>query len=282
MMQSFAVDLLHGLVEEGRRHAVAVLREPTGHDEALLADLRRAATPAECASALIAALTLRIGAIEQPSRERLAALSAGDRERLMLALCARLLGPEAFLVASCGSCGAIVEFTVNFAECAATRDADERIIPAQFAFESEDGRWTARLRPPSGADLERAARGGPGASRALILACVESLAGPSGAALSQSALPAHCEAAIADALLALDPAAETHVRADCPSCGAPIEALLDGLSIVQSALGGARRIYEEVFRMAQSYHWSEAEILSLPMRRRRQYLAIAEAAEARP
>ena len=52
MTQSFKVELLHGLLEAGRRHTLAELRDPTGHDEAMLAELRRDATPAECVSAL--------------------------------------------------------------------------------------------------------------------------------------------------------------------------------------------------------------------------------------
>ncbi len=55
-----------------------------------------------------------------------------------------------------------------------------------------------------------------------------------------------------------------------------------GYVILQTALGDVRRVYDDVFRMARAYHWSEAEILSLPLRRRRHYLAIAEVAEASP
>ena len=131
-----------------------------------------------------------------------------------------------------------------------------------------------------GADLERAARDGPRAARDLIVSCIEELTNPSGHCVAQSELPTACESVVADALLALDPAAESLIEIDCPSCAKPIDALLDSYAILQCGLGGANRIYDDVFRIARTFHWSEHEILSLPLRRRRHYVAIAEASEA--
>ena len=278
MMQPIKVELLYGLLEDGRRHTLAELRDPTGHDEAMLAELRRDATPAECISGLIAALTLRIGEIECPSMDRIRKLSAGDRERLVLALCARLLGPEVDLTATCRSCGAVAEMPVRFADVASAQSGVT--AESQIELAAGDARWVARLRPPAGADLERAARNGPQAARDLIVSCIETLADPSGHRVAQSELPSACESIVADALLALDPAAESLIEIDCPSCAKPIHALLDGYTILQCGLGGANRVYDDVFRIARIFHWSESEILSLPLRRRRHYAAIAEASEA--
>ena len=280
MMQPIKVELLYGLLEDGRRHTLAELRDPTGHDEAMLAELRRDATPAECISGLIAALTLRIGEIECPSMDRIRKLSAGDRERLVLALCARLLGPEVDLTATCRSCGAVAEMPVRFADVAGASAQSGVTAESQIELAAGDARWVARLRPPAGADLERAARNGPQAARDLIVSCIETLADPSGHRVAQSELPSACESIVADALLALDPAAESLIEIDCPSCAKPIHALLDGYAILQCGLGSANRVYDDVFRIARIFHWSESEILSLPLRRRRHYVAIAEASEA--
>jgi len=282
MTQPFTVELQHGLLEGGRRHTLAELRDLTGHDEAMLAELRRDATPAECVSGLIAALTLRIGEIECPLVDRIRELTAGDRERLVLALCARLLGPEADLIAMCQSCGAVAEIPVCFADVAGACMQPGTTAESRIELVAGDAHWVARLRPPVGADLERAARDGPQAARDLMVSCIQELTDPSGHRVAQSELPTACESVIADALLALDPAAEALIEADCPSCAKPIDALLDGYAILQCGLGGANRIYDDVFRIARAFHWSEHEILSLPFRRRRHYLAIAKASEARP
>jgi hypothetical protein len=279
MTQSFKVELLHGPLEAGRRHTLAELRDPTGHDEATLAELGQSATPAECVSAVVAALTLRIGDCEQPSMDRILQLTAGDRERLLLAISARLLGPELDLVTPCPSCRDLAEVPVRFGDLIASRPAS---APDRIELQTGDGQWTARCRPPAGADLERAVHGGPDAARMLIVGCLIELIDPAGNRVAAGALPAECEARVASALADLDPAAECRVEIECPSCAEKIEALIDGFTILRTGLGGAQQLYDDVYRMARAYHWSEAEILSLPLKRRRHYLAIAEGAEARP
>lgn len=279
MTQSFKVELFHGLLQAGRRHTLAELRDPTGHDEAILTELGPDATPAERVSALIAALTLRIGDSEQPSMDQILQLTAGDRERLLLAMSARLLGPELDLVTACPSCRNLAEVPVRFEDVIASRPAP---TPDRVALAAGDGRWMARCRPPTGADLERAVHGGPDAARKLIVDCLLELIGPAGNRVAAGALPAECETRVANVLANLDPAAECRMEIECPSCAEKIEVLIDGFTILRTGLGGAQQLYDEVFRMARAYHWSEAEILSLPLKRRRHYLAIAEGAEARP
>lgn len=292
MTQAIKVELRHGLLEGRRRHTLAELREPVGRDEAMLAELGTGATPAERVSALLANLLLRIGSIEKPAMERVIELTAGDRERLLLALCERLLGPEIDLVTTCPACRELVEVPFRFANVLA-REAGEDGAPLRsigsfgFASPAPAARertltWSARLRPPTGVDLERAARSGAAAARELIVNCIEDLTGPAGDRVARDQLPAECEADVADALLALDPAAESRVAIACPFCSTPIDSLLDACAILQDGLGGTRRIYDEVYRMARAYHWSEAEILSLPLRRRRHYLSIAETGDIPP
>jgi hypothetical protein len=276
MMQPFKVQLLHGLQAGGRRHTVATVRDPNGYDEAMFAELRREAVPAECVSALLAALTLSVGEIERPTVDRIRELTAGDRERLLLGLCGQILGSEADLVAACPSCNELAEMPVRFVDVAPA--PDQRAIPSasRVTIDAADGQWTARLLPPTGKTLEKAARGGP---RDLVIDCIEELTDPSGSRVAARELPVDCEAAVADALFAIDPAAESLIEINCPSCARSIRALIDGFAILQTSFGSLSRLYDDVFRMARSYHWSEAEILSLPLRRRRHYIAIAEAAE---
>ena len=282
MRKSFKVELVHGVLDAGARHVIAVLRDPTGHDEAMLAELGVDATPAERVSALIAALTLSIGTIEHPRKEQLLQLTAGDRERLVLAICARLLGGQIDLVAACPSCRAIAEVPVRIDHVVALRPESPLDHERTVGLDAGNAHWTARCRPPTGADLEKAARGGPDAARSLIVDCLLALTTPDGCPASAGELPRECESAAADALAAFDPAAECRIAMACPSCGDEIDAVLDGYTLLRTALGGARQIYDDVYRMARAYHWSEAEILSLPMGRRRRYLAIADGAEARP
>lgn len=276
-MQSFEVELLHGLSDAGGVHRRAELREPTGRDQALMMELA-GAPPAKCISALIASLTHRIGDHTKPSHDQLLQLAAGDRERLVLAVCARLLGPEADLVVPCPACRDLCEVPVHFAAIIALRPptSDDRCSLA-----ASDGNWIAWICPPTGHDLEAASRGGAGAERQLLENCLRELHDPAGRKMARQSLPQECEAQLAEALSALDPLAECRIGIDCPHCAARFDTLLDGFTLLRTAIGDANSLYGDIYRMAHAYHWSEADILALPLKRRRHYLAIAAAQEAR-
>lgn len=277
MIHSFTVELLHGLWKDGARHRLAVLRDPTGHDEAAFAEIGEA-MPAERASRFIAGLIVRIGGCERPTLDEVLALTVGDRERLLLAVSARLLGQELSLVTTCPHCSEIAEISVRIADLIGPPAA----APDRIAFEAGDGQWRARIRPPTGADLERAAAASAAAARDLVIGCVVELVDAGGRPAAATALPPECESHVADALAELDRMAECRVDLDCPACAQPIGALIDGYTLLRAGLGEGENLYHDVFRMTHAYRWSEAEILSLPLARRRRYLAAAALHGMRP
>jgi hypothetical protein len=254
-----------------------VLRDPTGYDEAVMAEAGDA-TPAEQTSRFLAELITKISDCERPTPGEVLALTVGDRERLLLAVSARLLGHELQLVAACPHCREKAEISARVA------DLIELPAPApdEIDLEAEDGRWRARIRPPTGADLQRAARSAPDAARALLTDCLLELVDPAGRPAQPTVLPAECEARVASALAELDRLAECSVEIACPTCQAPIEALIDGYTLLRAALGGAENLYREVLRMTRAYRWSEAEIMALPLIRRRRYLTAAGVEGAPP
>jgi hypothetical protein len=236
------------------------------------------ATPAEQASRFLAGLITKIGDCERPTPGDVQTLSVGDRERLLLAVSARLLGPELQLMATCPHCREKAEITARVADLIALPCP----APDEIHLEAEDGRWRARIRPPTGADLKRAARGAPDAARVLLTDCLIELVDPSGRPVEATVLPAECEAHVASALAGLDRMAECSVEINCPYCQVPIEALVDGYTLLRAALGGAGNLYQEVLGMTRAYRWSEAEIMALPVIRRRRYLAAAGLEGASP
>jgi hypothetical protein len=270
MTPSFTVELLRGLQKNGAWHRLVVLRDPTGYDEAAMAEADDA-TPAEHASHLLSRLITKIGDCERPTPDEVLNLSVGDRERLLLAVSARLLGYELQLVATCPHCLEKSEITARVA------DLIQLPTPAtdEIDLDAKDGCWRARIRPPTGADLQRAARGAPAAARALLTDCLVELVDPAGRPAAATDLPAECENRVASALADLDRMAECSVEIACPTCQAPIEALIDGYTLLRAALGGDDKLYRDILRMTRAYRWSESEILALPIIRRRRYLAAA-------
>ena len=121
-----------------------------------------------------------------------------------------------------------------------------------------------RFRRPTGRDqLGWLARTYPDEAAA-VAAMIESLA-TDGSEVPASAL----EAALDEA----DPLVRAPVVTACPDCGYEVENEID---LAGTALAQLRRSQDSLFAavdlLASRYHWSEAEILSLPEWRRARYV----------
>jgi len=66
------------------------------------------------------------------------------------------------------------------------------------------------------------------------------------------------------------------VQAACPACGAPH--VIDTDPYRALSLQSAGRLLQEIHILAATYHWGEAEILALPLERRRIYLDLIDRA----
>jgi hypothetical protein len=243
----------------------------TGAEEALLAS-DPDALPAELATAIIAAATERIGDRAPISPALARALSAGDRERLLLACAAATLGETVDLMVSCPKCGELIELPMALRDL--LHPSAEGVRPRQH--EIRVGPRRLRFRLPNGGDQEDAARAAlvdPQAAAALL---VERCLGDDGA--QAGAIDPELATALDEAIEQLDSAAEIVVEAACPACSGQIRALLDGFTLLHSGIASGDRLFAEIDSLARAYHWSEADILSLPLPRRRRYLDIILAA----
>jgi hypothetical protein len=207
------------------------------------------------------------------------ALTLGDFNRALLAIHALNWGETADAVARCPAdgCGARMDVPLDFgAMLTAWSDT-----PPNGPIVVESAGMRALLRPLRVGDL-RAAVASADARAALVDRVVESVATPAGAPLPADALArdpaalAAAEAALTDA----DPFARLTVRGACPACGRETPLTVEPMAFALAPLSDRERLLDEVDRIARAYHWSEAEILGLPVARRRAYLARIAAAEA--
>lgn len=301
MRDTAIVQLVHGLrhgdAVEGLRHGDAVesfyngdagdreaaLRPLTGNDECLLAECPERLTPAACATALLAAATQRIGRLAPVDPEMAARLTLGDRERLLLALCSMTFGATLDLVARCPACGGLadVEVPVDDILGATLRPANSGAITGALELwpEDADGRWHIQFRLPTGRDQEIAAATADrrAAVAALTAACVLSCTSADGGAQPAEVAASRFGNALGAAFEQHDPAVEAMTAIDCAECGAASPALLDAFAILHAGLARGERVLGETWLMARNYHWSETDILALPIARRRRYLEIAAA-----
>lgn len=266
------VELPGGLASEGRLERRARFRELTGRvEQALLESHSRDGWSAYVTRLLDCTLD-SIGG--QPvDTDRIASLCMADRHFLMLRLAALLHGERMWLKVTCSSCDAL--FDVEALRC------DLPVKPAGPGYPQADvdiGRMRLTVRVPSGADqalIEDMSE--EDALEELLQRCILGVDGTTpDAGLSGRLSDADIEA-IDEALDAMSPAVCGELLVSCPECGCEQQAKLN-----HYLLGDLDRrfFYDEVHTLASHYHWSEADILNLPLERRRLYLDLISRAPA--
>jgi hypothetical protein len=276
---AYPITLPHGLFVGGEWRRDVELRLPRGTDEECLLDDDSIVTPAERVSELLGRCLVG-DALGAEGADLARALTVGDREALLLHLRALLFGDRLSCVLACPVCSEPMDIDLSISEL---------LVPPyrrphrrhRAALDAEGVRCDVRFRLPTGADQEAAAREPDLAAgvRALVERCVENVR-VDGEPVDD--IPYSLTAALSAAIARLDPQAEILLRLECPACRAECVPLLDAATVFFGELTGSeQRLFEEVHALARSYHWSEAEILSLDIRRRRRYLdLIIELGEA--
>jgi hypothetical protein len=196
--------------------------------------------------------------------DAVADLPLGTVTRALIELRAATFGREIAAHLDCANCGERLEVVL---------DAEELLEPvpaggAEAAAHAVDvgGR---RVRSPCLRDLAAIADEPDPvrAARTLMTRCT--LSGD-GTPVGDNELHA-----IEAALEALDPAADLAISMRCIACGRECLASLDIAALLwDEVAASARRLLEEVHRLALAYGWKEADVLALGPARRAAYLAM--------
>jgi hypothetical protein len=238
------------------------------------------APPAVRATELIAAVALSLGDAAPVTAGMARQLTVGDRERVLLACAAATLGDEVDAVAHCPECEELVELAVPVRDLIGIPAGGIRSPEHELQERTAGGIRRLRYRLPTGADLEeaaQAARASPDLATTTLLArCVLQVSDGDGKPVPGPIGP-ELATALDQAVADLDPAAEAIGEGRCPACGAVIHGILDGFALLASGLASGDRLQAEVDSLARAYHGSEAEILALPVPRRRRYLDLVYA-----
>jgi hypothetical protein len=266
--------LPHGLLEAGEIRRIVELRAPTGEDEAAVLELSRHATAAEVTTAVLERCVQCLDG-RAPTIDTVRALTAGDREALMLHLRRISFGDRLACVLDCPLCESRMDVTLSVGELlsAPYRDVQER-HDATIEIGGEPLRVSFRL--PTGADQEAAAAEDDveAAIRMVIDRCVDEVrAGDR----PLEALPDEAIDALSATMARLDPQAETALHMRCPEGEHRFTAVLDaGATVIAELIASEDQLLREVQAIALRYHWSEREILGLDVKRRRRYLELLD------
>lgn len=205
-----------------------------------------------------------------PSRQALAQLPLGERDRRLMAVYERIFGSQLDSQARCPACQSAAEFVLDMAElwtspCSPGPDGLLTLV---------DGGYGLVFRLPDSFDLAAVARlpSLAAARQALVERCIVSAA-YEGASVDAAALPERILHLMAAEMARCDPQADVELALACPNCGQQYTMLFDVESFLWTKIDAlARRLLREVDALAQAYGWREADILALPAARRQAYL----------
>jgi hypothetical protein len=218
------------------------------------------------------AVALAVAAEDGAEERDVARLPLGRRDERLLHLRAILAGDTIDAIATCPACGERVEFRSNV-------DALVALAPSGPARESDTlelGDVRVIWRPLDSEDVAAAAASAtPGdAERVLLERSVVTVTGLNGT-IEPDRLPDAVRAAVARAMIEVDPLAEVVIALTCPTCERAFDVDVDIAGFVWAELSArARRILREVAVLARAFGWTEAQVLALPERRRSAYLAL--------
>jgi hypothetical protein len=194
------------------------------------------------------------------SWDELAALDVAERERRLLALHERWLGPVLDCVADCPGCSEALEFALD----AGALDAGAPVSPPPATGD-------LRFRLPDSVDLAAAGACADPAQGRRVLAARCVLGPAAGAVVDEDDV-----AAVAAAMERVAGLADTTIALTCPACDAAWSVALDLPSFVWAEVGAAvGRLMVEVDALARAYGWTEDAVLRLPPGRRRDYVELA-------
>jgi hypothetical protein len=222
-------------------------------------------------------LSMLVAAFPEIPVDTLAGLSIGQRDRVLLRLREVVFGTQLSSVASCPSCQAQLELSLNTVELLAgsAEDAGVEVQPHTENRLEVDG-WMLVFRLPNSQDLMAVAQGTDLAESRLDLLqrCLLSVK-KSGKTRRVHTLPLEIQETVIARMAELDPFGDVQLALSCPACAHKWRAPLDILAYFWAEIQTwAIRILHEVHLLAAAYGWSEADILQLSAWRRQAYLRL--------
>jgi hypothetical protein len=273
--------------ENGVLHRDVELVPLNGRDEETLRD-NESLGEAVAVTRLLARCLRRLGERTPVTEAAVRSLLIPDRQYLVLKLYAATFGQRAFFVVTCpfDQCGRKfdVDFTIDeipVDEPAVRTPWHSLSLPSDDNAETvaTSGRGDYQYRLPNGGDLESLARlagRDPQAARVeLVRRCLRASPEGGDARLEPTRLTPELVDAVERHMEAVSPHVDLDLATDCPECRRSIQLPLDPFALIRDqAQIGRDRLYREVHALAIHYHWSEAEILDMPLAKRQRYLRL--------
>jgi hypothetical protein len=216
-----------------------------------------------------ALLLLGLARPGQP-RERLAAMSIGERNRILFEMRQHLFGDRIEGLANCSQCDEALELNLRICDLLSTVSPDAPVMGGSLRVDEVE----VTFRLPNTTDAILASRcPDPVQSRRLLLRRCVLADRQDGPSVPADELDDITLARIAQQMEILDPLSDVQLSLECAECGHSESILMDIASYLWRELTvEAKRLMDDVRVLAREYGWREVDILAMSGRRRLFYL----------
>lgn len=274
--ESENVVLLGGHVDDdGLVHDDVELSPLTGYEEYELGNVRAGTCAATISTWVLSQCVKRVGAIRCVDESLIRSLLVGDRDYLIIKLRSLSFGSRVDCVFRCtdSQCGALMDVTFNLDEIEfECKPITQRYFEVQIPTAAEPGsdyKKLIQLRLPNGGDQETLATWMDDEAVAVEELLKRCARGSDDLEVRSSEIDKWMHR--------LAPHAELDIEAECPECGRAFNHNVDVAKLFLDDLAaGLSNLERDVHVLAWHYHWSEAEILSMPRPKRRRYVMFVE------
>lgn len=279
-MKQLTVPLTHGIhLDAGQVIEKASLRQIDGSDGQFLADISTDRTPVHRISILLLERLASFENVQDTNRKRqlLRNMSIGDRVALMLQMRSMALGDTMQCIICCDLCkkNMSIDLSINTllhqASILSKKCKDEVCCIGVEGYE-------LKIMPLTGSDQDMlSAKSTTVEKENLKQSLAKSCIKESNPRLPDI-IPENLLYAVELKLSEIDPLSDIVLEVHCPSCGDAFSAPFWPEEFILQEVGTFnQQLEQEVHWLAFHYHWSEKEILALPMKKRRKYIELINA-----
>ncbi len=217
------------------------------------------------------ALTLLAAALPDKSFKQLAALPIGKRNIQLMELRQHLFGSELASIVNCTACDEMLELNITLNDLLQELVTDVPVTNLHKHIKD----YEVSFRLPNSLDLlnlpsEDLSLG----QHHLLKRCVIQ-AKHKDKEVTAANLPNEVVEALGHSMSEADPQALIQINMSCPNCQHNWITSLDIASYLWTEIEQwAKRLLQEVHRLASVYHWSEADIVNMSPWRRQAYLEL--------
>lgn len=218
------------------------------------------------------ALALLSVANHEMTKEKMAELSIGQRDKLIFQLRALTFGPKLDAYAECPKCSERLEYSVQIPDLLENNAAESKSEPQMLNVEG----YEIQFRSPNSLDLAEIVNGdNVEKARSILLQRCIIKAHQGNDEVNLNTLPEGLIKTLVDQIQKTDPLSEVKLDLKCPNCGHQWHRILDIVSFFwQEITARAKRLLQEIHILARAYGWREQDILAMSDQRRQIYISM--------